>query len=44
MKRIAFACDTGFGLEDSLSAHFVRCPFYVLVDVMEDQIAGFQVE
>jgi predicted Fe-Mo cluster-binding NifX family protein len=43
MKRIALACDDGFGLEASLSPHFGRCPFYVLVDVTEDQIAGFQV-
>ena len=43
MKRIALACDTGFGLESSLSAHFGRCPFYVLVDVADDRIVGFQV-
>ena len=43
MKRIALACDAGFGLESSLSAHFGRCPFYVFVDVTDDQIVGFQV-
>jgi len=43
MKRIALACDTGFGLESSLSAHFGRCPFYVLVDVADGGIVGFQV-
>jgi predicted Fe-Mo cluster-binding NifX family protein len=43
MKRIALACDSGFGLESSVSPHFGRCPFYVLVDVADDQIAGFQV-
>jgi predicted Fe-Mo cluster-binding NifX family protein len=43
MKRIALSCDNGFGLEASLSPHFGRCPFYVLVDVTDDQIAGFQV-
>lgn len=43
MKRIALACETGFGLEGSLSAHFGRCPFYVLVDVEGDKIVGFQV-
>ena len=43
MKRIALSCDDGFGLEASLSPHFGRCPFYVLVDVTADQIAGFQV-
>ncbi|OGP89101.1 MAG: hypothetical protein A2156_11620 [Deltaproteobacteria bacterium RBG_16_48_10] len=43
MKRIALSCDGGFGLEASLSPHFGRCPFYVLVDVTDDQIAGFQV-
>lgn len=43
MKRIALACDSGFGLEGSISAHFGRCPFYVLVDVEDNQIFGFQV-
>jgi len=43
MKRIALACDAGFGLEALLSAHFGRCPFYVLVDVGDDRILGFQV-
>ena len=43
MKRIALACEDGFGLEGSLSAHFGRCPFYVLVDVEGDKIVGFQV-
>jgi len=43
MKRIALSCDDGFGLEASLSPHFGRCPFYVLVDVTDDQIVGFQV-
>lgn len=43
MKRIALACDSGFGLESSISAHFGRCPFYVLVDVDENRILGFQV-
>jgi len=43
MKRIALACETGFGLEAVLSPHFGRCPFYVLVDVTSDHILGFQV-
>jgi predicted Fe-Mo cluster-binding NifX family protein len=43
MKRIALACDTGFGLEALLSPHFGRCPFYLLVDVDGDRILGFQV-
>jgi predicted Fe-Mo cluster-binding NifX family protein len=43
MKRIALACDDGSGLEALLSAHFGRCPFYVLVDVSEDGILGSQV-
>jgi len=43
MKKIALACDAGFGLESSVSSHFGRCPFFVLVDVTEDQIVGFQV-
>jgi predicted Fe-Mo cluster-binding NifX family protein len=43
MKRIALACDTGFGLDASLSPHFGRCPFYTLVDVEENRILGFQV-
>lgn len=43
MKRIALACETGFGLDGLLSAHFGRCPFYVLVDVERDKIVGFQV-
>ena len=43
MKRIALACENGFGLEGSLSAHCGRCPFYVLVDVEGDKIVGFQV-
>jgi len=43
MKRIALACDVGFGLESSISPHFGRCPFYVLVDVSDDQILGFEV-
>jgi predicted Fe-Mo cluster-binding NifX family protein len=43
MKRIALACDNGFGLESLVSSHFGRCPFYVLVDVADDCITGFQV-
>jgi predicted Fe-Mo cluster-binding NifX family protein len=43
MKRIALACDGGFGLEASIAAHFGRCPSYVLVDLVEDRILGFQV-
>lgn len=43
MKRIALACDDGLGLESSLSAHFGRCPFYVLVDVEGNHIIGYQV-
>jgi predicted Fe-Mo cluster-binding NifX family protein len=43
MKRIALACDNGFGLESSISSHFGRCPFYVLVDVEDNQIFGFKI-
>lgn len=42
MKRIALACDDRFGLESSLSTHFGRCPFYILVDVSKERIMGFQ--
>ena len=43
MKRIALACDGGFGLEGLIAAHFDRCPSYVLVDLVDDRILGFQV-
>jgi predicted Fe-Mo cluster-binding NifX family protein len=43
MKRIALACDGGFGLKGSIAAHFGRCPSYVLVDLVDDRILGFQV-
>lgn len=42
MKRIALACDDHFGIESSLSSHFGKCPYYILVDVLKDHILGFQ--
>lgn len=41
--RIAFACDNEVGLESTISAHFGRCPYYVLVDVEGNHITGYQV-
>jgi predicted Fe-Mo cluster-binding NifX family protein len=36
--RIAVSADDAQGLESRISAHFGRCPYYVLVDVEEQGI------
>ena len=43
MKRIAFACEDGTGLESELSAHFGRCPYYTVLEVEGNEIIGSQV-
>ncbi len=40
--RIAISADDPNGLEAVVSPHFGRCPYYVLVDVVEGQIAAIQ--
>ncbi len=34
--RIAFSADSGDGLKSPISPHFGRCPYYVLVDLDEN--------
>ena len=38
MKRIALACEDNQGLDGQISQHFGRCPYYLLVDVEENEI------
>jgi len=37
--RIAVSADSKDGLSSVVSAHFGRCPFFVLVDVADSKIA-----
>jgi len=43
MKRIAFSCEDGNGLNSKMSMHFGRCPFFTLVDVEEGKLTNAQV-
>jgi predicted Fe-Mo cluster-binding NifX family protein len=38
MRRIAIACEDNQGLNGQISQHFGRCPFYLIVDVEDDEI------
>jgi predicted Fe-Mo cluster-binding NifX family protein len=38
--RIAVSADDNRGLESVVSPHFGRCPYYVIVDVADQQIQG----
>lgn len=35
MKKIAIACEDNKGMDGEVSAHFGRCPFFLLVEVEE---------
>jgi predicted Fe-Mo cluster-binding NifX family protein len=43
MKKIACAADDGGGLNAELSAHFGRCPYYVMVTVEGEKITDASV-
>ena len=43
MKRIAFSCEDGRGLQSEMSMHFGRCSHYTLVDVEGADIKKVQV-
>ncbi|MBN1883106.1 MAG: NifB/NifX family molybdenum-iron cluster-binding protein [Deltaproteobacteria bacterium] len=43
MKKIACAADDGGGLNAELSAHFGRCPYYVMVTVEKENITDVSV-
>jgi predicted Fe-Mo cluster-binding NifX family protein len=43
MKKIALASEDNNGLDGRLSAHFGRCPYYVVADVDDDDVKGFEV-
>ena len=38
MVRIAFSAEDNLGLDGQMSGHFGRCPYFVLVDVEENQV------
>jgi len=38
--RIAVSSESNQGLESSVSAHFGRCPYYVIVDVEDREISS----
>lgn len=42
--RIAFASEENLGLRSQLSSHFGRCPFYVFVDIENDEIKRVEVK
>ena len=42
-KLIVIAAEDGRGLEGQVSAHFGRCPYYVLVETNGDTVAGSRV-
>jgi len=42
-KVIAVAAEDSRGLEGEVSAHFGRCPFYMLVKPNGDTTTGFQI-
>lgn len=39
--RIAFSTDADQGMESPISGHFGRCPYFILVDIDEGQVKGF---
>ena len=41
--RLAISVEDNNGLDSAISHHFGRCPFFVLVDVDEDEIKEVQV-
>ena len=36
--KIAFASEENTGLESRLSHHFGRCPYYVFVEIEDDEV------
>jgi len=38
LKRIVFACEDDKGLNSEVSMHFGRCPYFLLVDIEEEEI------
>lgn len=36
--RIAISAESNAGLESTVAQHFGRCPFYIVVDLEEDQV------
>ena len=42
MKKIALACEDNQELNGQISQHFGRCPYFVLVDVVEGKVQGVQ--
>ena len=42
--RIAFASEENLGLRSQLSSHFGRCPFYVFVEIENDEIKKIDVK
>ena len=36
--RVAISADTNEGLDSRVGQHFGRCPFFVIVDLKEDQV------
>ena len=36
--KIAISAESNTGLESNVSQHFGRCPYYVIVDIVEDQV------
>jgi predicted Fe-Mo cluster-binding NifX family protein len=38
MRKIAIACEDNRGMDGEVSAHFGRCPFFLLVDVEDNVI------
>jgi predicted Fe-Mo cluster-binding NifX family protein len=41
--RIAISADTNDGLDSVVGQHFGRCPFFVIVDMVDDQIQASEV-
>jgi predicted Fe-Mo cluster-binding NifX family protein len=40
--RIAISAETDAGLDSPVAGHFGRCPFFILVDLDEDQVRAVQ--
>jgi predicted Fe-Mo cluster-binding NifX family protein len=40
--KVAISSEEKNGLESRVSHHFGRCPYYVLVDIQDEQILGFK--
>jgi len=42
--KIAFASEENTGLESRLSHHFGRCPYYVFVEIEDDEVKNVEVK